>query len=84
MVLSIKNGEADALARELARRRGKPITDTLIEVLKAEIARDKLRRGPKDLVQRILEIGRTCAALPELDHRKDDEILGYDENGLFR
>jgi antitoxin VapB len=29
-----------------------------------------------------MEIGRRCAALPNLDARPSDEILGYDEHGL--
>ena len=30
----------------------------------------------------ILEIGQRCAALPDLDARPPDEILGYDRHGL--
>ncbi|MBI3097014.1 MAG: antitoxin [Planctomycetes bacterium] len=30
----------------------------------------------------LLAIGRGCAALPTLDIRSADEILGYDRNGL--
>lgn len=30
----------------------------------------------------MMEISRRCAALPELDPRSVDEIIGYDENGL--
>ena len=30
----------------------------------------------------IMEISRRCAALPELDARSADEIIGYDENGI--
>ena len=40
---------------------------------------------PLDATQRlcaILEIGRLCAAAPELDPRSTDEIIGYDANGL--
>jgi len=32
----------------------------------------------------LLRIGRECAALPVLDARPPDEILGYDEAGLPR
>jgi len=32
----------------------------------------------------LLEIGRRCAALPELDSRTAEEIIGYDEHGLPR
>jgi antitoxin VapB len=30
----------------------------------------------------MMEISRRCAALPELDPRSADEIIGYDENGI--
>ncbi len=33
---------------------------------------------------RIEEISRRSAALPVLDQRSEDDILGYDENGLPR
>ena len=34
------------------------------------------------LVEDLLEIARRCQALPILDDRSEDEILGYDENGI--
>lgn len=36
----------------------------------------------KATVEEILAIGRRFAALPVLDDRSDDEIVGYDENGI--
>jgi hypothetical protein len=32
---------------------------------------------------RLLEIGGHCAALPDFDTRSPDEIVGYDENGMW-
>lgn len=32
--------------------------------------------------ERLMAISRRCAVLPILDHRSEDEILGYDENGI--
>ena len=32
--------------------------------------------------ERLVQIGRKCAALPVLDERTPDVILGYDESGL--
>jgi hypothetical protein len=47
---------------------------------------DETRQSPPlDANQRlsaILEVGRRCAAAPELDPRSADEIIGYDANGL--
>jgi antitoxin VapB len=36
----------------------------------------------KATVEEILAIGRRFSALPVLDDRSDDEIVGYDENGI--
>ncbi len=41
-------------------------------------------RAPRLRAEELLEIGRRCAALPELDARSADEILGYDEHGMPR
>jgi antitoxin VapB len=38
----------------------------------------------ESLVEDVMEIGRHCAALPLLDARSADAIIGYDENGLPR
>jgi hypothetical protein len=36
------------------------------------------------LIEDVMEIGLHCAALPLLDPRRPNEILGYDKNGLSR
>ena len=36
----------------------------------------------ENLVEEIMAIGKHCAALPLLDARSADEIIGYDERGL--
>lgn len=41
-------------------------------------------RTAPDLADALMQIGRTCAALPDLDDRDAAEILGYNENGAFR
>jgi antitoxin VapB len=35
-------------------------------------------------MERLREISDLCAALPVLDNRTEDEILGYDEHGIPR
>jgi len=37
---------------------------------------------PQERLSAMMEISRHCAALPELDPRSANEIVGYDENGL--
>ncbi len=47
-----------------------------------QLARVRRERGATSLADRLVAIGRECAALPVFDERDDDEILGYDERGL--
>lgn len=78
MALNIKSAEADRLARELARRRRLPMTQVIIDALRAELDRELKRARPAGLAQRLLDIGERHAARPDRDERTDDEILGYD------
>ena len=84
MALSIKNVEAERLARELARERGTTLTNALIIALDDALRRERRRRITPSVHAAILEISERCAALPDLDDRTADEILGYDERGGFR
>jgi len=83
MPLSIKDPEADKLARELTRRTGESITQAVITALRERLVREQRKDEATDsLVDEIMDIGRHCAALPLLDARSPDEIIGYDEHGL--
>ena len=85
MPLSIKDPEADQLARKLAKQTGETITQAVITALRERLAREQRNaQAAEDLVEDVMEIGRHCAALPLLDERSPDEILGYDEQGLPR
>jgi antitoxin VapB len=81
MALSIKNPEAERLARALARLTGESITDAVIAALRERLKRKQGRRGGADLVRDVMEISRRCAALPVLDPRQLDDILGYGKSG---
>jgi antitoxin VapB len=84
MALSLKDPEADRLAREVAARTGETLTRAVIIALRERLARLKTRRRPRALRDDLREIGRRCAALPTLDDRAADDILGYDERGIPR
>lgn len=83
MPLSIKDPEADRLAREVARVTGETLTGAIVQSLRERLQRLRKPRGPK-LADQLLAIGRRCAALPVKDKRSADEILGYDKHGLPR
>jgi len=84
MAISLKDPEADRLAREVAARTGETLTGAVIVALRERLARLKARRRPRSLREDLREIGRRCAALPTLDDRSADEIVGYDGHGLPR
>lgn len=81
MALSIKDPEAERLARALAEETGETITEAVKAALKERLARTRARRGLR-LADELDEIARRCAALPVLDDRAAENILGYDERGL--
>lgn len=82
MPLSIKDRDADRLARALARETGETITDAVKTAIEERLARVRGRHKGRRLADELDEIARRCAALPVIDPRPADEILGYDENGL--
>ena len=82
--LSIKDAEAYGMTRELAKLTGKSMTEVVRESLREELKRERRRHPDPAALERIKEITRRCAALPVLDPRTDDEIVGYDEWGVPR
>lgn len=87
MALNIKNAETEKLARELARRRKQSITAALTEVLRKEVERERRKPTWKDdmeeRMRRIDQIVARYGSFPVIDSRGDDDILGYDDRGLF-
>ena len=83
VALTFKDQETDSLAREVASLTGETLTEAVRGALRERLRHERLKRGraPWDeaAIQRIVD---HCAALPVLDTRSDDDILGYDQNGL--
>jgi antitoxin VapB len=84
MALSLKDPEADRLAREVAERTGETLTGAIVVALRERLARLRGRPRRRPLRDDLREIAKRCASLPTLDERSEDEILGYDERGLPR
>jgi len=82
MPLNITDPTVDRLARELADATGETITTAVAVALQERLDRVRRRPGDRDLVAELNEIALRCAALPVVDSRSDEEILGYDEHGL--
>ncbi len=84
MPLSIKNEHTERLARQVAGETGESITEAIQKSLEERWERLKARRRNRALTGQIEDVLRRVDALPTLDYRPADEILGYDENGLPR
>lgn len=84
MPLNIKDPEAHALARKLAREANETITTAVKTAIRERLQRLRRRQPPRRLADELDEIARRCASLPVLDPRSPDEIIGYDEQGLPR
>ena len=82
MALNIKDPDADKLARTLARETGETITEAVNVAVKERLERLRAGRRPRSLADELDEIALRCAALPVLDERPEDDILGYDTEGL--
>lgn len=82
MPLNIKDPETDRLARELADATGESLTTAVAVAVRERLERVGDRPRGQDLAAELDAIALRCAALPVLDERTDDEILGYGEHGL--
>ena len=84
MTLQVDDPEAERLANELADLTGETVQQAVITALRERLEREKRRGQPVQppLAERLAQIGRECAALPVLDGRTPEEMLGYDESGL--
>lgn len=66
----------------MAKAHHRSVNKQVIVLLEALRGRSEAGLSADDKFNRLMEISRRCAALPILDHRSEDEILGYDENGI--
>jgi antitoxin VapB len=82
MALSIKNPETENLARQIAEKTGESLTEAIQKALEERLERLGKQRRHEVVKAKLEEIVRRVHALPILDTRSEDEILGYDENGM--
>lgn len=78
------------LVELVAAKTGKTTEQILREALELRVqqlgieqTRPKLRKSPDEIKSGLRAIAAHCSALPVYDARSADEILDYDENGLF-
>lgn len=81
MALSIRNHEAERLARAVAEETGETITQAIVHALEEKWLRLKGRKAVSNLFEKIMNLSDRCRKLPDEDTRTADEILGYNSQG---
>lgn len=84
MAILIKDQEADQMIRTLAKRTGESITDAVKHAVRERLAHVPLSK--EEIAERMRKIDELIAkanAMPVLDDRTPDEIIGYNEFGHF-
>jgi antitoxin VapB len=84
MALSIKDPETERLARNLAQLTGENITTATKRAIEERLRRLGSHSRKAALLEDLADIRRRWSALPVLDDRTPEDILGYDEHGLPR
>jgi antitoxin VapB len=82
VALNIRNPEAERLATSVARLTGETKTEAVRRALEERLDRIERERSGRGLADDLDEVALACAALPVLDPRPADEILGYDADGV--
>jgi antitoxin VapB len=84
VALSIKDPETDRLIRDLAEVTGESMTEAVRKSVEARLIRERRKRGHDgSLAADLIAIGKRCAAAPDHDTRSPDEMVGYDEHGMW-
>lgn len=84
MPLCIDDPETERLARTLVERTGESITVAIRRALEDRLRCIASAEEAPALLEELATIRNRVAALPILDLRSADQILGYDEAGLPR
>lgn len=84
MALNIKNPETERLAHLLADATGESLTEAVTAALRERLAAVRRAADREQMIASVARLQEMVQALPVLDARSPDEILGYDEYGLPR
>jgi hypothetical protein len=83
MGVSIKSAEAERKLRRVSRLLGKSMTATVIDLADGKLKELDARKDRERIHKAVDRIVRRVKALPVLRDGTDDEILGYNKDGLF-
>ncbi len=86
MAILIKDKETDEMIRTLAERTGESITEAVKTAVRQRL--QSTSRSEQEIAERKRKLAEVLAYFDSLPHINedltDDEIIGYDENGLPR
>jgi antitoxin VapB len=88
MGLTIDNEAVLAMIRDLAERRGVSPDEAVRDAVERAVAqtppapRERTPEEVEERYQALMAIARRAHALPVISDMTEDEILGYDENGI--
>lgn len=83
MGVSIKSAEAERKLRRVSRLLGKSMTATVLELADGKLKELDAKRDRERRLRKVEEIVRRIKNLPVLSTASEDEILGYNDKGLF-
>lgn len=84
MAVLIKDDETDYLIRLLAKRTGESMTEAVKKAVRERL--EQTRFSEAEIAarkRRIAELLAEADAMPTVDDRTADEIIGYNERGHF-
>ncbi len=80
---SPKDPETDSLARQVAALTGETLTEAVRRALAERLRAERIKRGQPSIDRAAVDaLLARFDALPVLDDRGAEEIIGYDEHGL--
>lgn len=83
MGVSIKSIEAERKLRRVSRLLGKSMTATVIELADGRLKELEAKKDRERIHRAIERSVRRIKALPVRREGTDDELLGYNKDGLF-
>lgn len=91
MALNIKDPETEKAVRQLARRRGLSLTEAVRMAVRSELDKDELSEEEKArrvaaAMARMEALDRKYGIKParhSMTKQEMDDIVGYDENGMW-
>ena len=82
MTRDIRNPDTEELVAALAEATGETKTEAVRRALAERLERVRNQQRRRSLIEDINLIADHCTALPELDVRQPELVLGYDQHGL--